>query len=477
MKPVPMKPTAMKPAQWTAVLILALMVGGISFISVYLGGANRGGVALPSETQPSLSFPIKLFPQEGEKAPITEVRHTGHQDFWFTNPSGQDVDVGLIRKNCKCSEVEITVAAASFQAQLIRLAVTQALPPPSEPANLSILAAACYGEHWDRLVREDGATSKMLTEVNSATVPAGAIGRVRLSWRREQKEILNTYAELWMGQRGGSVSARLETNVRISEPLELSKDLSIAAVSERALEAMKKGLRATIVCYSLTRPAFDIQAKMLHRRLPAESDPVELGEPIPLTPAELLLLEKSAQMHMLTVLSGYRIPLRVRARAKDGTPIEWGHFHRVVQLSSSDDSIEPAQVKVTGEVLGDITVGGGTEAGMIDLGPFPRSRGAHGKILLQSDEKGIDLELDAARKPEYLNAALGKPKETGGGHRQWVLSVEVPPNAAFGEFPRADDPVYRDSAIYVKTTLGKTRTSQRSMRIPVLGVANDDRQR
>ncbi|MGH7223211.1 MAG: hypothetical protein ACRELF_08285, partial [Gemmataceae bacterium] len=244
-------------------------------------------------------------------------------------------------------------------------------------------------------------------------------------------------------------------------------------VSERVLEMMKEGQQASIVCFSWTRPSFDLKAELLHERLKPESDPVEVGEPIPLKREELPRMENETSKATLIALSGYRIPVTLRAKAKDGTPIEWGHFRRVVRLSSSDASIESVQIKVTGEVRGDITLGGGKEAGTINLGPFRRSRGTQSEIVLHSDEKEIDLELEAARKPEYLNATLSKPEETGGGHRRWKLRVEVPPNAVFGEFPRADNPVYRDSAIYVKTRIGKTRTSHRSIRIPVLGVANE----
>jgi hypothetical protein len=463
----------MKRAQWTAVLILALMVGGISFISVYLGSNNREDRALPAETSSSLSFPVKLFPQEGDKMQTTEVGQRGHQDFWFANETGQDVPVGLNAKGCTCSEVEITVAPAYWQTYVMGSAVTQALEqPPRSLANLTTLAVA-----WDRerLYPEmpDGAeTSKMLTQDNSLVVPAGAIGRVRLSWRQERPRPLQTYADLWMGQRGGTVNAKLEVNVLIAPPFEVTKELTIPTISESDLDKKVEGQRASIVCYSLTRPSFHIKAEMLHEGVKPESDPIEVGEPIPLKREELPRLQNQTAETMLVPLSAYRIPVTVRARAKDGTAIEWGYFRRLVRLSSSDETIEPVQIKVTGEVRGEISLRGNKEAGMINLGWFTRSRGAHGSIILQSDDEEVDLKLDAARKPEYLNAVLSKPEKTGAGVRQWKLRVEVPPGKAYGEFPR-DDPVYRDSAIYVRTYKGAKQTSNRLIRIPVLGVAND----
>ncbi len=172
---------------------------------------------------------------------------------------------------------------------------------------------------------------------------------------------------------------------------------------------------------------------------------------------------------MLTIQSGYRIPLTLRAKAKDGTPMDWGHFRRLVRLTSEDEGIEPVEVKVTGEVHGEVTVGD-QGRGTITLGPFRRSRGARGAIALQTDVQNLKLNLDSARLPPYLKVRFPKePEKTANGHRTWLLEVEVPPNTARGDFPRADDPAYRDSAIYVTTE----EKPPRSIRIPVIGTANE----
>lgn len=467
----PTERKAVKSAQWTAVLVLALMVGGISFVSVYLGGPNRRVSELPPvESLASLSFPVKLFPRDGEKAQTTEVGRSGHQDFWFANESGRDVPVGLNGKGCTCSEVEIVVASANWRPYLLGSAVTPALQlPPHGLENLTTLAAACDRQHlYPELLRGE-ATATLLTEKNSVVVPAGALGCARLSWRQETVRPLETYADLWMGQRGGEVNARLTVRVLIAAPLEVNKELTLPSVSQRDLETKPEGKRAWIYCWSRTRPHLHLKAKLLSERRAAESDAVEIGEPIPLGSDELRKLETKDRTHQLTALAGYKIPVTVRPKAKDGTPIEWGLFRRLVQLSSADEDLVPVQVKVTGQVLGDITVGSGQGSGAIHLGPFPRKRGTHGEILLHTDEKSIDLELDTSHPSEYLKARLGKPKEAAAGHRSWLLHVEVPPNAARGEFPRSDNPLYRDSAIYVKTKEKKPR----SIRIPVVGVANE----
>lgn len=476
----------MRLAQWTAILALALMVGGISFVSVYLGDNSRQPQESIPVASPSLDFPFKSFPREGEKVQTTEVGQVGHQDYWFINGNEQDVLVGLNAKGCTCSEVELTLAPPSWIPYLARSVVTNMLPQPMPGLDvLTILAVANDGSH--RFPELPDAEGTLFTQDmrKTVTVPPGAVGRVRLSWRQQQVKPLHAYAELWLGQRGGNTNARLEAGVRISSPLEVNRELTIDPISERELEKLQdepyqKGRRGRgwIVCYSMTRPTFRVKAEILHERpQEAQSDPIEVGEPIPLEAQYLKQLTEGnkaekGEMHRLTVLSGYRIPVTVRAKAKDGTPIEWGRFQRVVELSSPDPGIDPVQVQVTGEVEGDISIGINNESGTINLGPFRRTHGTSNAINLETDEKSIDLELDESRKPKFLKVTLSKPQETA-GHRSWVLRVTVPPNAARGEFPRPDNPDYRDSAVYVKTKGGKTGSSLRSIRIPVRGVANE----
>jgi hypothetical protein len=465
----------MKPAQWIAVLVLALMVGGITFVSVYLGGSNRDGSdSLPTEAPPSINFPIKAFPQEGEPPLVTEVRQAGHQDFWFTNESEQDLAVGLNEKGCTCSEVEIAVAPPSWISHsLHQMAVAQAIQMQLHGLyGLTMLAALNRRDPLFPELRDNDARYAMLTKENSFTVPAGGIGRVRLSWQQQMARKLNTFADLWIGQSGGVVNARLDAHVLVVDPVVLAmKELTLPAVTTRELEKMEKqktGQRAWIICGSMTRTHFRVQAELVHENIKPESDPMEVGEPIPLNSADIRKLIEEFGDKMPTILSGYKIPVTLKARAKDGTPAEWGHFTRLVRMTAEEDS-NPVTLPVTGQVLGDVTVGEvGKLRGALDLGPFPRDRGTHASIILQTDEKNLDLELDSSRLPDFFKASLSKPEETITGHRLWKLRVEVPPGKARGEFPNANDPVYRDSAVYVKTK-GKP---PHSIRVPIMGTAN-----
>ncbi|HZV05880.1 MAG TPA: hypothetical protein VE999_12425 [Gemmataceae bacterium] len=469
----------MKPAQWTAILVFALMVGGISFVTVYLGGSSRTIDEVVPEAPPTLTFPIKAVGLGRDIPLVTEIRHHGHQDYWFVNESGQDLDVGLIEKGCTCSTVEIAVAPPSWWTGYAgRWAATQVLAAAQLPLRgweeLTILALLNTRERKFPELPDNGTDPILLDkdQANSFRVPAGAIGRVRLNWSQPQTRDLNTHADLWIGQRTGTAHARLDARVLIVEPaLLIAKQVTLPAVTIRELaylEKSKAGKQDWIICGSLTRQHFHMKAELMHERIKAESDAVELGEPIPVDSEELRKETEKFGEHMPTILSGFKIPVMVKAHAKDGTPVEWGHFRRYIRMTA-EDSNDSVMVEVTGEVLGDVNVGEvGKVRGTLDLGPFPRKRGTHGRIMLRTDERDLDLELDASRLPEYIKASL-KPKEMTRGHRSWELRVEIPPNAASGEFPRNDSPVYRDSAVYVKTK----EKLPRSIRVPVMGTAND----
>jgi hypothetical protein len=453
----------MKPAQWMAVLILALMVGGITFVMVYLGSSSR-----PAEKSPprsvSLTFTHKTYPQEGDEPPITEVNQEGRHDFWFTNDSGQDVPVGLIRKGCTCTTVELALAPEGWKTQVAEATAGRVLRLASSLSPGGLEGVGALASAYTPELSESEVKTKTLDQTGSVVVPAGAFGRVRLTWLRKSAQVLNTDADLWLSQKDGVAGVHLQVSVRIARPIEVKEEVSVGSFDIRDLETEQK---KWVYCWSETRPSFTVKVEPVHGRRAAESDAVEVGQPIALNADDLRRLEQSEKTPG-RILSGYRIPLTLRAKAKDNTPIEWGQLFRYINLSSDDEGIEPVQVRVTGAVHGDVTVGGGKDSGVINLGPFSRSRGARGEVVLQTDVQGLELKLDSSRVPEYLKARLGNPEVSPSGHRVWVLEVEVPPDVASGEFPRTDDPIYRDSAIYVTTEEERPR----SIRVPVMGTAN-----
>jgi hypothetical protein len=486
----------MKPIQWAVIVVLALMVGGITFLMVNPSGSGDADQTSTGRPPP-LTFAVTSYPEEGVAPLATEVRQRGHHDFWFSNDSGKDAAAGLNYKGCTCSEVEMALAPQHWRDNAVAAAGAAQAPwlPPPGLDSLRLLALKRFHEQLDLDWPSSEAPPTVLDKETHAVVPAGALGRVRLRWRQhEPNQQPNISAELWMGKRGEGVNVRLSVRVDIVEPLTAPRELKHPLVHYRDLERAKEGERTLIPCYSLTRPSFRLKARVLREGIEAHSDPIEVGEPMPLAFKDLQLLGSKQQIapreiprrcpscggHPLLVgadtttprivLSGYGVPLIVRAAAPDGTPIDWGYFRRDIELSSPDEGIEPMRVRVTGEVRGKVSIGSGSESGGILLGPFPRSRGKRGTILLQTDEDKLELELDAARLPTFLRARLSPAERIAAGHRVWKLQVEVPPNAARGEFPRPGSAVYGDSAVYVKTA-GADDKKPRTIRIPVSGSA------
>lgn len=463
-----------------ALAVMAVMVGAITVAMQYIGdNTSVKDVVEKAASKASLTFGAKRYPQDefGEKALVTEQNQSGYHDFWFYNDSGQDVPVGMVGKSCKCTQVEISLAPESAKWHLAAIAAARLLQrAPYRLVDLPTAAATYQYErvYPDPAIPEEGvSTTKLETLENAVVVPPGAIGWVRMRWRGESKEQrperrpLNT--ELWMGDKTGSNSVRLDVGVMISDPVIVNKELDAGSMDIRELD---KGKKEWIVCYSATRPKFSVKALRANSgAAKPEADPLELGEPIPLSSADLSRIGQTKALHMVSILSGYRIPVTLHAVSADGKqPFQLGHFRRIVKLVFDDDRIDPIEVEVSGVVEGNVIVGDGKDHGLINFGTFKSSTGRSSSITLQSDVPNLELELDEKHLPKFLKVQLpSKPRIMPGGHRLWRMQVEVVKNAAHGSFPNAEDPDYRDCAIYVKTK----ETPGRSIRIPVIGTANE----
>jgi hypothetical protein len=457
----------MKPAWWMAVFLLALMVGGVTFVMVYIGGGQPPvPKAAKSQVAQRLSFASQKYPEEGLPPAINEARKNGLVDFWFQNDNAQEVPVGLNSKSCQCTQVEVTVLPESWQPRLAAVAASRRFLYLQRPLELLpfdlISLAACQQEVISRDLVSANLPDTQLWMENSVTVPPGALGWVRLLWSGDKLGPRNLHADVWMGHRGSSASAQFDVEIRTTEPIMTEPEISIGTVGASDLE---KGKQLYLYCWSLTRRSFQVKAERIKEPGGPQSDPVDVGSPEPMTEAERKRFSQSPP-----VLCGYRIPVTLRAKAPDGTPFNLGHFQRYLQLTSPEEGIEPLQVTLRGQVQGAIMVGGPKEQGRIVLGAFPSQNGARGDITVSTDVPGLELQLDKERIPEFMKVRFpDKPEVLPTGHRMWVLRVEIPPHAARGPFPRPDDPVFRDSAIYVKTV----GDAPRSIRIPVVGTAND----
>lgn len=470
-----MKEFIAKPALWAAAVVMALMIGGITFVMMYLGDGRTDPNA-PKAAEQGLTFGVKKYPQtDGEKALACELNQSGHHDFWFQNDSGREVPVGLVRKSCKCSQVELALLSESAKARVLASAAARVLQ--RAPRTLTDLPTWAATFQYDQVypaaaVPEEGVVTTRLQQMeNMVAVPNGAVGWVRLRFHGEEEKPRPLEAELWMFDRNGTNTVSLDLGVMVASPVLVNKEIT---VGEMNLTDLDKGKKEWIICYSVTRPKFRVRAARASSAfIPAEADPLEVGDPIPLSDTDLRRIEQTKSMHMLHVKSGYRIPVRLNAYSKDGTPFQLGHFRRLVKLTFDDDRLEPMEVDLVGVVFGNVVVGDGKDRGAIEFGTFRSSEGARGSITLHSDVKGLKLELDSKRLPKFLKVHFPpSPQKGPGGHSLWPLRVEVPKDAAHGSFPNLEDPDYRDCAIYVRTI--EEGKKPRAIRIPVTGTANDD---
>jgi hypothetical protein len=466
----------MKTAQWTgAAVTLAVVVFVVTFLMNYLGsdapqeGSRQAGPASP------LEFAVRNY----DMAPENEVGKPGHQDFWFRNSSGQAVELGLRAKSCSCTNVEVYVAPAPDPAQAASVAASRAAAlmaatgprhlAENLPLNLLILAACQH----DKLLRDMegrvegpipltiGVENGRPETARTVQVRPGSYGWVRMLWDVDHPDHKPMGSELWQG--GGAPDVRLGTVSNVIPAMEAD-----GGVTAGVLNTSNLPRKINLYCWSCTRPSFHVKAEVVHQHGGPGDDPFVVGQPVALSAVEL---DQFGRKFGRSAKAGYRIPVTLEPVSPNGSQaFDLGTFQRFVELTSEDEGIRPAQVVVTGTVLGEVTVGRRGGPGTLQLGQFSSRRGKRDSITLESDEPGLKLELDERRLPGYLKAELSREPEEVGGHRLWRLEVRVLPGQAHGSFPRQDDPAYRDSAIYVKTVTPRPRF----IRIPVVGTANED---
>ncbi len=468
----------MKQSQWVfAGLALAALVFLFTFIMNFVGKPDRPRpTRLTNEAHREVRFLWKAIPygeaEEGSK---------GQQDFWFVNDNQEPVEVGLYKKGCKCTAVELFLLDGSSKPLLAAdaafLVGTAWVGPVSPLATVFPVGPVMPQEMVLRALQgRAGKPHELLHAADAVRVPGGAVGWVRLSWKAlkgpAQMSAQAFTAELWMDNKGFSPTL-LETRARFHTPIRVQKELVLGILRDDALRMQPA--RGELIVWSSTRLALDLQARDAQAGDNPATDPFVVGRPVPLSAAEVRQLEidhnteTSFPLAGGRVLCAYRVGVSLAAVSADGkTPCELGPFHRTVLLSSPGVPGEPVAVTVRGRVRGDIEIGNEDE-GEIKFRTFARSKGKRARLTLLSEVPNLELRIDTKRTPKYLKADLGAP-ETETGRRSWRLRVEVLPNEASGVFPRPEDPLYADSAVYlVATAPGKP---PRRVRIAVSGTAN-----
>jgi hypothetical protein len=442
-----------------AVGILAVMVFGLTFIMNYLGG--RGGPPPDSPKPPEMMRLDFVTPVAHEKdAPVLcELKKLTWYDFWFENRNDKDVAVGLVSKSCKCVRVELYLLAESQRPSLVPMVASRVslLAGPLGP-----LAVATLGAAQDNQVRDTASvTGAPLTQDQSTTVPARALGWVRMYWEGERAELRRQGVDLWTEQSNNPAPSRLEVTALVVRPLVAPPEGDVGILSSHDLPRTRP-----LYCYSATRHDVRVNVAVEHDGRSPAADPLVVGKPERLSEAELAEVAKGTGFPFLRC--GFRVPVTLKDKAADGTPFEWGQFQRYLSVTSPDENVEAQIVELRGAVLGDVTVGDRGEGGWVSFGSFRYSEGKKGTITLQSDVPGLDLEVDDARTPAFLQVKLKNQYTSPEGHRTWRFDVTVKPLEGPVTIPASDDAAFRDSAFYVKTK----EKPPRSIRVPVRGTAN-----
>jgi len=453
----------MKMSQWViAAVALAALVFVMVFAGQYIGTSGPSGPVGPAPVaQAELYFPVKQGPQTG--AHHNEEKSRGFQDYYFFNTRDKAVKVGLNRTSCRCSAVEVHVLpgdgvlwAAGHAAALLAAA-------PAGVVGVSFAERAMLA---DAAKKAEG--HEMLSRVETAEVPAGAAGWVRLGFHSEKAGSNNLSAGLWFDGPDGKM-ATLETTVVTDEAFRVPPRLDASILTA---EQLAKGVSFDLFVVSSTRTTLNLVAHAVNTGASPKADPFVVGTPERQGPAEVARVNAEYAKGGSTIGCVYRIPVTLNAVSADGTtPFEVGPFRRTIVIRCPDlpGSPEPKSVIVIGRVRGIVEIGNDDDSGLVSFGPFPKTRGKTANITLSSFAAGLELTFDRDKTAPFLTATVPAP-ELIADRTTWQVKVAVLANKASGQFPRSGDPQYEDAALYFKARVGKTT---HSVRVGVLGTATE----
>jgi hypothetical protein len=346
---------AMKTVTVKQLIVLIAIVVVLVFVATY-ASITIGGGQPPKATSvrqnltadPALVFrevkPSTGLNSEGFRE--SEIRQADFYDFWFENKKNVPLKVKLQVVGCKCTTVD-----------------TVLLPEDARPLTKEQLdERAKAGLEWKELAR-DGS--------KSVTVPAQALGGVRLNWKGEHAGADTVRAELLAEQPSGAVElVQLQVPVFYVDPVRVAaEDFPTdpsRLESEAPLGIITGGetKSAKFLCWSSSRKEFKLTV------IPPSDPCVTCSLTDPLTEDEC---KKLTDKRGTRVLCGYRLTVTVNERSESGRQMDLGYFRRRVVLESAETK---AEAVVTGMVKGEITIGVEADKGLFNLASFPASSGA-----------------------------------------------------------------------------------------------------
>jgi hypothetical protein len=440
--------TASVTIKQTVILIgvVVVLVFVVTYASTILGtpeGPIKSGQTPPApDVQLAFASPTTVpvpSPDKGGDPPPTpwEWQAPGHQDFWFRNDRADPVQVALNGVGCAaCTKVELCVLPETWK--------------DLKPEDLDARA-------------QDPSLSWQVLDANDTkglTVPAHAAGGVRLNWEKKERAFGPQTLSADLGtecRKTTGHTIKLQVGLawvdpvmigaedKLKEPPKEGKEGEVAIGTLLAGEAKTVNL----LCWSLTRPAFKLQAEK------PEDPCVTCDTPEKLSADEC---KKVGEAIPSPILCAYRVRVTVRERTADGKQLDLGRFRRYVKFTS-DAVAEKGSATITGVVQGDIMVGTEKERDLLLLGSFERSVGTTKEIPLTTERAGLALEIES--KPEFLTAELREEQGIGALGKTWTLSVTVPPDTTLS------GPVPPHSYLVLRTKGDKPRR----INIPVIGNA------
>ncbi len=425
---------------------VVLVFGGTFLVNYLHGGKSSVRVTAP---QARLTFADleTNFPAQAQPPAEEEIGTPKSHDFWFKNDNAAALPVGVWSETCQCTHVRIYIAPADWKdipADADREKATKDLEALTQPTELK------DKDHGDTAV----------------SVPAGAVGFMRLEWTGDRPGPKDLAALFGMGEKGIGPQQRFLIRTVFIKPLRVSPEESDLG------DQLQEKLPITVhfPCWSSTRTEFPLSAQVQQNRLNTLSNPFAVGTPVRLMPEEIAALKKDPANG--EVLSGYMIPVQLLKVSPDGTTqFDLGLLRQRIELKMDDEN--KVQVVVKGSIQGDLKVVGADAGNPIHFPSFDRTAVASQPVVVESDARAASLTLDRNRTPAFLDVDFPVEAVKNGGRKTWTLSIKWNPKSdAEGLFPRDEDG-YRDSAVYTKPVYAQAGApAPASLRIPVFGKAD-----
>jgi hypothetical protein len=427
---------------------VALVFGGTFLVNYLHTGKSAAKITAPQERLTFADLETN-YPEQSERPVEEEIGKPKSHEFWFKNDNPTALPVGVFSKTCQCTDVELWVA----------------------PADWKDVPAAADREKAMKDLEQATKPTELMEKDNEASVvsvPAGAVGALRLRWKGDRAGPKDLAAVLWMGEKGPGPQQRFLIRTVFIGPL---RTVPESGIDFGNIPQEKLPIRSIIPCWSSTRTEFSLDAQVIQNRLKnKDSNPFIVGKPVPFTKEQFAVMRRDPNNG--AVLSGYMVPIELLKVSPDGkTPFDLGLFRQRIELKMDEDN--KVQVLVKGSIEGDLRVVGKDAGNPVHFPSFDRTTAVSQPVVVESDADVASLTLDRDRTPAFLDVDFPAGPEKIGDRKTWTLRVKWNPDKGdAGVFPR-DEEGYRDSAVYIKPVGAPAgSTAPASLRIPVFGKAD-----